>query len=68
MILLSEIGDDLQPIGTLMYEEAIDSGTSTNWQPHRNIWRVTAHRECQDFPNAPVVVRNAIELVRQEDT
>jgi len=57
---------ELHPIGTLMYEDSTEPDHSTDWKPHRNIWRVIAHRECQDFPNAPIKLRCGIELVRQE--
>ena len=57
----------LHSIGTLMYEDSTIPSNSTAWKPHRNIWRVIAHRECQDYPNAPVRLRCELKLVRQED-
>ena len=61
------LDDNLHPIGTLMYEDSTEPGGASNWRPYRNIWRVVAHRECQDFPNAPIRLACALALVRQED-
>ncbi len=60
------LDSELHPIGTLMYEDSTKPDYSSNWKPHRNIWGVIAHRECQDFPNAPIVLRCELNLVRQE--
>jgi len=60
---------ELLPIGTLLYEDFTDERIgwhSTNWQPHRVIWRVKSHEQCQAFPGAPITTENAIELVRTE--
>lgn len=57
----------LHPIGTLMYEDNNEPDHSTSWKPHRNIWRVVAHRECRDFPNAPVKLACEIVLAWRQD-
>lgn len=58
---------ELHPIGTLMYADSTVPGNDANWRPHRNIWRVIAHRECQPFPFAPVIMACEIEIVLTED-
>ena len=60
------LDDLLHPIGTLMFTEDIVPSGSTGWKKHRIIWRVCAHRECQDSPCAPITTRTAVEMVRQE--
>lgn len=64
---LVPMDSELHPIGTLMYEEHTLPDTSSNWKPYRIIWRVIAHRECQEYPFAPVKLACEIELVRSED-
>ena len=59
--------DKLHPVGTLFYEDMRVPDGGADWRPHRNIWRVIAHKECQEFPHAPVGLACAIELVRSED-
>lgn len=59
--------DKLHRIGTLMYTDDIVPSGSTDWKKHRIIWRVSAHRECQDYPGAPIRIRDQIEMVRQKD-
>ena len=58
---------ELHPIGTLMYEDNTIPRGDSDWRPHRNIWRVIAHREVQDFPNAPIKVACELRLAYQED-
>jgi len=53
----------LYPVGTLMYIDVKKPDGSTDWKPHRSVWRVIAHRECQNFPDAPITIRNEIRFV-----
>ena len=64
---MKRLEGDIHPIGTLMYEDVTTPDTSNDWHPHRVIWRVIAHRECQDYPNAPIVMRDEIQFVRSEN-
>ena len=58
--------DKLHPLGTLMFCDRITPNNDTNFFPTRDIWRVKAHVECQDFPGGPVRLACSIELARQE--
>ena len=60
------MNDKLHPIGTLMYEDSLTPSGDANWQPHHSIWRVIAHRKCQDFPNAPIKLACELRLLRTE--
>jgi len=55
---------ELHPIGTLVFTEHPEGDGST--LPLRTIWRVIAHKECQDFPTAPVRVGLELQFVREE--
>ena len=65
--VIIQMDDKLHPVGTLMYEDCKEPDFSSNWKPHRNVWRVTAHKECQEHPFAPVRLACAIEIVYQEE-
>ncbi len=59
--------DKLHPIGTLMYEDSREDNGSNDWKPHHNIWKVIAHREYQEYPDAPIKIACEVVIVRQED-
>ena len=56
------MSDKLHPIGTLIYTDFTIPAGSTNWIPHRAVWRVIAHRECQAHPNSPTKLGCELEL------
>ncbi len=63
---IKPMSSELHPIGTLMFEDFTHPSSDAAWEPHRAIWEVIAHRECQEVPGAPVRLACEVRLVRQE--